>query len=58
MIHIYKSLNNQFYYVITARNGKVLLTSETYKQRAGAYTGIAAISKLFNSAVEIKDHTR
>jgi len=35
-----KSTNRQFYFVLTAKNGAVLVTSESYKTRRGAINGM------------------
>lgn len=45
MIHIKPSKNRQHYFVIKARNGKVLATSETYKSLRSVYRAIAALRK-------------
>jgi hypothetical protein len=38
-----KSEDDQFYFVLTSKNGKVLVTSETYKKRLGALNGIQSV---------------
>lgn len=43
MIKIKKATNRQFYFVITAKNNKVLVTSETYKRRESVIKGIRAV---------------
>lgn len=43
MIKIKRAKNGQLYYVVVARNGKVLLTSETYKSKRGVMKGIDAL---------------
>lgn len=40
---IKKSKNNQFFFNLKASNGKVILTGETYKAKASAHGGIAAV---------------
>ena len=42
---IKKSSNNQFYFVLKAGNGEVILTSEMYKAKAGAENGIESVRK-------------
>lgn len=57
MIKIKQAKNGQLYYVITARNGKVLLTSETYKSRRGLMKGIKALT-LATAKIKIVDTTK
>jgi uncharacterized protein YegP (UPF0339 family) len=40
---IKKASNNQFYFNLKAANGQVILTSEQYKQKAKAETGITSV---------------
>lgn len=40
---IKNTVNDEFYFVLLATNGKVILTSETYKTRDGARNGIASV---------------
>ena len=42
---IRRSKNKQFYFNLRAKNGEVILTSETYKSRHGANNGIASVRK-------------
>lgn len=42
---ILRSKNDQIYFRLIARNGKVILSSETYKQAASAMKGIEAVRK-------------
>jgi uncharacterized protein YegP (UPF0339 family) len=35
-IHIKRSLDNQIFFTIHARNGKTIATSETYKRKSSA----------------------
>lgn len=37
--------NKEFYFVLIARNGKTLLTSETYKRKASCSTAIESLKK-------------
>jgi uncharacterized protein YegP (UPF0339 family) len=63
MIHIHRSKNKQLYFTITAKNGRVLVTSETYKKKRGIIKGIASLLKNVNEVLEgdmgklIVDHT-
>lgn len=43
---IKKSVNGQFYFVLHARNGKVVATGETYKRRSSV---IKTLKNLFPS---------
>jgi len=54
MIHLHKSKNKQFYFIVKAKNGKTLMTSETYKAKKSAVKGIAALIK---NVFGFKDHT-
>lgn len=40
---IKRSKDGQEYFVLKARNGKVILVSETYKSRAAVHTGIESV---------------
>ena len=42
---ISKSKDNQFYFNLQAPNGEKILTSELYKEKASAITGIEAVKK-------------
>lgn len=43
MIKIKRSKDRLYYFVIVARNGQVLATSETYKNRRNCLKGIDAL---------------
>ena len=47
MIKIKKATNKQFYYVVCAKNGRVLVQSETMKTLISVYKGIASLNKVF-----------
>ena len=47
---IKKSKDNQYYFTVVADNGRVLVTSETYKQKQSAEKAIEAIKKGAKSA--------
>jgi len=68
MIHIHKSKDDQFYFTVTAKNSKVLVTSEMYKKKPSALKGIYSLIRamtleiIFNEdatqrTYKIKDHT-
>jgi uncharacterized protein len=40
-----KSTNNQFYFVLRAANNEVILTSETYTEKASALNGISSVKE-------------
>lgn len=42
---IFKSTNLMYYFVLKARNGEVIATSELYRTRNGVKKGIAAVKK-------------
>lgn len=56
MIKIKRAKNGQLYYVVVAKNGKVLLTSETYKSKRGVMKGIRALA-LATCKIRITDET-
>jgi len=47
MIKIHQSRNKQYYYTVIAKNGKVLVQSETMKSIKSVLKGIAALNKVF-----------
>lgn len=49
MIKLKQSKDGQWYFIVVAKNGRTLLTSETYKKRISAEKGIRAAVKVFNS---------
>jgi hypothetical protein len=58
MFKLRKSTDGQFYFVLCAKNQKVILTSETYKRKENAHKGIAAIITAFSiTQLNIKDET-
>ncbi len=42
---IRKAADGQFYFILTAENNKVILTSETYRSKASALNGIQAVQQ-------------
>lgn len=46
---VLKSKDNQYFFVLKASNGKVLMTSETYKTRRNAYKTAEKIQHQWNS---------
>lgn len=62
MIEIKRAKNKEYFFIVKARNGKTLVTSETYKRKASAYKAIRAVidicdGKLSTQALSIKDKT-
>lgn len=49
-ISIKKAKDGQLYFVVSARNGKILVTSETYKSRQAAINAIKTLSRGINLA--------
>ena len=47
MIKIHQSKNKQYYYTVIAKNGKVLVQSETMKSLKSIHKGIASLNKVF-----------
>jgi uncharacterized protein len=47
---IKRSKNKEFYFVLIARNGNTLLTSETYKRKASCSKAISSLQKGISSA--------
>ncbi len=42
---IFKSKNDQYYFILIAKNGETILKSEGYKSEQGALSGIESVSK-------------
>ena len=63
-IVIKKSRDRQYYFIAVSRNGKTIVTSETYKSKAGAWKGIDAVCKFFTGTsvlrndIDIIDETK
>lgn len=55
MINIRKSKDDQFYFTVTAKNGKILVSSETYKKKPFCIKGIMSLFKNLTEAVEKMD---
>lgn len=45
-IRIRRARDQQFYFVVLAKNGRTIATSETYRRRIGALRGAMAITGL------------
>jgi uncharacterized protein YegP (UPF0339 family) len=64
MFHLHRSSDNQFYFTLRARNGRVLMTSETYSSKAMAEKGMKSVKATMHgkeNAMFIptyKDHTK
>ncbi|MDG4668624.1 YegP family protein [Mycobacterium sp. 236(2023)] len=54
---IRKSSDEQYYFFLRARNGEILVTSEMYKQKAGAENGIRAVKEVAPDAqiIDVSD---
>jgi uncharacterized protein YegP (UPF0339 family) len=57
MIKINRSKDKQFYFTVHAKNGRVLLTSETYKRKAGVFNAISAACGILQKPARIVDTT-
>lgn len=55
MIKIKKSKDGKFYFVVTATNGQVLATSETYTRKSNCKKGIQAMREVTSWARSIKE---
>lgn len=53
MIKLERSKDGQFYFTVFSKNNQKLVTSETYKRKASAVKGIAAVAKALNSAGDL-----
>jgi len=59
VIHLRKSKDSKFYFTVNARNGKVLVTSETYNTPRAMNKGVDSLIKLMGgNAWKIVDHTK
>jgi len=43
MFEIKNAIDNQFFFVLKARNGEVIATSEMYKTKQACYKGISSV---------------
>jgi uncharacterized protein YegP (UPF0339 family) len=55
MIKIHKSKDGQFYYTVHAKNGKILVQSETMKTIKSIYKGITSLTKVFSKSFKVKE---
>jgi uncharacterized protein YegP (UPF0339 family) len=55
-----KAINNEYYFVLKAKNGLIVATSQMYATRAGALAGIDACKRAAEaaSATSFEDETR
>lgn len=53
MIKLHQSTDNQYYFTLCGKNGKVIMTSETYKTQRNRMNGVRAFLKA--AAVAIKE---
>lgn len=42
---ILKSINNQYYFILTARNGQIVATSELYSTKQACKKGINSVKR-------------
>lgn len=54
---IYKSKDNQYYFVIKAGNGEIVATSETYTYKSSAKKTIESIKNNINPSTSVIDMT-
>lgn len=57
MINIYRSKDGQFYFTVTAKNGRVVSVSEMYVKKSNAKQGAIALKKALSGLLEFTDHT-
>lgn len=55
MINLHKSKDNKFYFTVSAKNGKVLVTSETYNTRRAMNKGTIALRIVIEAGCKIRD---
>lgn len=55
MVIIKKGKNKEFYFVVLAKNKKVIATSETYKTKAGCLKGVKSLSGILSQATVVKE---
>lgn len=56
MIEIFRSTeDDQWYWHVKARNGRVVAQSEGYKSKQGAIKGVTALGKALDTPVEFTD---
>lgn len=55
-----RSKNKQYFFSLYAKNNKIVMTSETYKTKAGALKGIDAVGNAFflHRFLDIDDKTK
>ena len=51
MIKLHTSTDKQYYFTLVARNGQVLMTSETYKTQRNRMNGVRAFIRAAKIAV-------
>jgi len=55
MIKLHTSTDNQYYFTVCGKNGKVILTSETYKTKQGREKGIKSLERVMAQYWSVKD---
>jgi uncharacterized protein YegP (UPF0339 family) len=56
MLHLHKATDGQFYFTANAKNGKVLVTSETYKAKPSALKGMKVLVKSLSGSTAGTGH--
>ena len=51
MIKLHTSTDNQYYFTLCGKNGKVIMTSETYKTQRNRMNGVRAFLRAAKIAV-------
>jgi uncharacterized protein YegP (UPF0339 family) len=57
MFEIHKSENEKFYFILKAKNGEPICTSEMYESKQGCYKGIDSVKENAMSSGDAKDCT-
>lgn len=56
MFEIKNAIDNQFFFVLKARNGEVIATSEMYHSKQAAYKGISSVKMSLFARTEDLTH--
>jgi uncharacterized protein YegP (UPF0339 family) len=48
MIKFKQAINKQWYFIVTAKNGKTLVTSEMYNRKQGAAKGAVSLKRILS----------
>lgn len=58
MIKILKATDGSYYYVVQAKNGRIMVTSETYRKKSNCEAGVESLLLLLDNPVSIVDETQ